>query len=218
MMMAPYEYLDLFIPSKGNNQDEGSTEYPISSEKPTFSDDAPMSSGGMCIHIKFPDGIKIATLKVEANDTIATIKAIIQRTEGIPRREQRLSVRSGSYLDDNTTLERNGIQNEATIYLSLCLAGGAPPGKRPKPTILASELTAKNDDHDLVKACFAIASFRSRSWIDSLPYDKLKEYQSFLETERNYDRQCTGTVDFIQELGLLSSLAGVMPLKCTSTA
>lgn len=58
---------------------------------------------------------KIITLTVEPSDSIESVKANIQEREGIPK-DQYLLYRGGR-LEDGSTLESNGIENETTLLL-----------------------------------------------------------------------------------------------------
>jgi len=60
-------------------------------------------------------------------------------------------------------------------------------------------MKAKDDDELFIKQLFTMQEFPSKSWLDTLNHEQAKNYQTFLETERNSDRQKNGTVDFIAE-------------------
>jgi hypothetical protein len=76
----------------------------------------------MQIHVKMPDGIKTMTMDVEPDYTIATVKAIIKTKAGIPRIQQRL-IFDGKQLQDEHTLEKCSILNDAFLQLMLNLQG-----------------------------------------------------------------------------------------------
>ena len=65
---------------------------------------------------------KTITLDVGARDTIKNVKSMIESREGIPPEQQRL-VFKGRQLCKGV-LSKHGIQNDATLELSLCLCGG----------------------------------------------------------------------------------------------
>ncbi len=69
----------------------------------------------MEIFVKPPNSQSI-TLKVEASDTIANIKAIIQNKEGTPRKQQRL-IYAGKQLQNNQTIEECDIGEHSSVEL-----------------------------------------------------------------------------------------------------
>ena len=61
---------------------------------------------------------KVIPLTVDASDTVASLKAAIEKREGVPAPVQKL-VLSGKELQDNLTLDAAGVKNEAIVSLIL---------------------------------------------------------------------------------------------------
>jgi ubiquitin len=78
----------------------------------------------MQIFVTMPIG-KTITLKVDDDDTLNNVKAMIQGKEGIPRKHQRL-IYAGQQLEDEETLSHYNILHESTLQLV--------PTKPTKPT------------------------------------------------------------------------------------
>jgi len=69
---------------------------------------------------------KTVTLDVSKHDSIEHIKRCIQEKEGVLSQDQRL-VFSGKELEDESTLDKYGIQEHDTLHLLLFLRGGSGP-------------------------------------------------------------------------------------------
>ena len=65
-------------------------------------------------------------MEVEPSDTIASLKARIQESEGIPPVQQRL-IYEGKQLEDGSTLADNNVQNGKVVFLVLRLRNRAAP-------------------------------------------------------------------------------------------
>ena len=66
---------------------------------------------------------KTLTLSVELNDSVETLKSLIQIFEGIPPDQARL-IYAGMQLEEHRQLSKYKIQSESTIHLILRLRGG----------------------------------------------------------------------------------------------
>jgi ubiquitin len=91
-------------------------EYPVCPPK------AQNGHSEMKILIKICTGGMI-TLNVQPNDSIASVKAKIQKERDIPTEEQRL-IFAGKRLENNRTLSFYDIRNESTLGLKPNLRGG----------------------------------------------------------------------------------------------
>ena len=71
----------------------------------------------MQIFVTSPTG-KAIILEVESEDTVDTVKAMIQDQEGIPQDEQKLTF-DNRHLEDGCTLREYSIHNNSTVHLVL---------------------------------------------------------------------------------------------------
>uniref|UniRef100_A0A183CI76 Ubiquitin n=1 Tax=Globodera pallida TaxID=36090 RepID=A0A183CI76_GLOPA len=86
------------------------------------SDDQFASVPTMQIFVKDLTG-KTIILKVEAGNTVADVKEMIEAKEGIPRFDQRL-IFAGKQLEQKQTLADCHVKEGSTLHLVLCLRGG----------------------------------------------------------------------------------------------
>ena len=82
----------------------------------------------MQIFVKTLTGATL-TMNVEEYDTIATMKAKISEQQGIPA-EDIILISGLSQLEDNMTFQECQLSNEATITMTLRLAGGKKKKKK----------------------------------------------------------------------------------------
>jgi len=87
------------------------------------------------VHVRLPDG-KMITLNVDPKTTTPNdVKHMVKKREGIMTKKQILK-HNGNDLDDPTSLEDNGVENEDVIDVTLA----PPPVELKTPTIDAKEL------------------------------------------------------------------------------
>ena len=75
----------------------------------------------MQLYVKTLNGLTFE-LDVKGDDSVETLKSLIQEREGIPIEQQRL-IFAGKQLEDNRTLEEYNIGDESTLHLILRLGG-----------------------------------------------------------------------------------------------
>ena len=93
----------------------------------------------------------VLTLEVNPSETIYDIKERIQQEEGIDADFQRL-VHGGHNLEDEQTLTAAGIEESATLFLSLDLLGGKKKKKK-------AFTTKKKNKHKHVNVKLAVLKF-----------------------------------------------------------
>ena len=82
-----------------------------------------MNASAMQIFVKTLTG-KTITLDVEPGDSISAVKTKLQKKEGIPSDQQRLTYGGKLLENDNETLADHNVQKESTLHLKLRLSPG----------------------------------------------------------------------------------------------
>lgn len=97
-----------------------------------------MNASAMQIFVKTLTG-KHITLEVEPGDYISTVKAQIQKKEGIPSDQQQLTYQGKLLENDNETLADHNVQKDSTLHLTLRLS----PGTAENSTDVSDEAALK---------------------------------------------------------------------------
>jgi hypothetical protein len=158
-------------------------------------DDEPEEEGeeeedAMELFVKLPSGMTIA-LKVNASDTIWTVKVMIRVREHYPMKVQRI-IFAGAQLEDNRTLSDYNITGGRTLQLQVRARGGAG-AKRPRVIV---DATPENSYPEPIKAIFAYAdTFQCpKTWFKGLRPEEKESYNEFLQKAKNNERMVEGTV------------------------
>ena len=106
----------------------------------------------------------------------------------------------GDTMIPSITIEQNKVKHHTTLTILFDGVGGASQKRR---AISIVDMTVKTTDVDAVKAVFAITSFNSRGWLQTLSKDDTKEYLMEIENRKNLTQQVSSTIERVQEFKAL---------------
>eukprot|EP00438_Fugacium_kawagutii_P000292 Skav205253 [mRNA] locus=scaffold1841:18594:19640:- [translate_table: standard] len=133
--------------------------------------------------------------QVPRGQHVWAVKAMLQGRTGIRSRDM-------SFIFNNDILENEQVveDDNVNIFVSLLLRGSAPPRKR---KINFKDLRQLNDDHEYVKAVFAVDTFKEDKWLESLEADKVRSYFRAIKSRNHFDHQVASTVSHVREFAKL---------------
>ena len=127
--------------------------------------------------------------------TIAMLKAMIAGVWNIAVRAQRIVLR-GADCADHLTFDDLGVFDAVIFQLFIQGVGGAGVKRR---AITIADMKPLENDHAGIKAIFALSSFNSRPWLQSMEKDMVRDYLAELENRKSVPQQVSSTVERIVE-------------------